>query len=210
MWTRGHFWRSIKLQRRFRLRFLDLGKLAVKIPAGQLPDCEACTDICCTGANARVSLRLLDVARLIDGGFADHVVRDPTPTAPKTASWARREADDSVFHRVFPVLRRDATGTCAFLDDNRLCGVYPNWPLSCARYPYALDLQLGVIFYARGCNTSTLVPAAEAAPRLRALCRAVVDSYNERIKDVVMLTHARGELVAAGLDRHLDFSHWPL
>jgi Fe-S-cluster containining protein len=209
MWSREYLGRSFALWRRFHLTPLDLGKVTLKVPAGQVPDCENCEELCCTGPNARVSLRLRDIARLADRGHAAHIVKDPTLTIDKRAPWARREADESVFHRVFPALERDKTGTCTFLTEDRTCGAWPDWPLSCARYPYALDLQLKVIFYAKGCaSTQTLAPH-EAPPRVRALARAVIDSYNERIKDVVTLALAPELLADAGLLDALAIEHWP-
>ena len=218
MWRAGYRWRSFALWRRFDLRSLDLSTVKLKIPNGQLPDCENCIELCCTGPNARVSLRLLDIARLVDHGHAAHIVKDPVLDADnrrdkqieKQHSWARREADGSVFHRVFPVLARDATGTCMFLTADRLCGVYPGWPLSCARYPYALDRQLKVIFYAKGCTSTVTVQPADAPVRVRALARAVIDAYNQRIKDVVTLALAPDRLAELGLLEHLSLAHWPL
>lgn len=213
LWRPGARVQSFRLWRRFHLELLDLSKVKIKVPRGQVPDCEACTELCCTGENARVSLRLRDVARLMDAGHASHIKKEPTLDDGATArkkGWARREADSSVFHRVFPVLARDATSTCTFLTEDRLCGAYPAWPLSCARYPYALDLQLRVIFYAKGCGSSMLLPPDEAPLRVRALARAVLDSYNERVRDVVTLALAPDLLARAGLLPHLALEHWPL
>lgn len=203
---RARFWRPgnivtiARLRRRFSLRTLHASELKVMIPRGQVPDCDACVDVCCTGPNAVVSLRLRDLAVLVDRGLTDHITfeRPPSP-APASTTWARREADGAVFARAFPVLARDATGTCRFLDEDRLCSAWPSWPLSCARYPYALDLQAGVVFYAKGC-TSTRVAAYEEAPaRVRALVGAVVDAYNARVQDVILLSVARERLRELGL-----------
>ena len=205
-----HYWReTVRLRRRFSLKLLRTSDLKVAIPRGQLPDCEACTDVCCTGPNAIVSLRLRDVAALVDAGLDRFLVHERTQLPReqrKHFTWARREADDSVFHRAFPVLKRDDTGTCALLTQDRMCGAYPAWPLSCARYPYALDLQGKHVFWAKGCGSMNLVPAIDAPIRVRALLHAVVDAYNERVKDAVFVHMARAELVALDLARHIDWS----
>ncbi len=208
------YWReSLALRRRFHLRFLRLGQLKVAVPRGKTPDCDACTEICCTGPDAVVSLRLRDIAALVDAGLERHIapssavrpaLAPSTRRERKAVTWARQEADGSVFHQVFPVLARDDTGTCSLLTEDRLCGAYPHWPLSCARYPYALDLRLGVVFYARSCGSYHEVPAVDAPVHVRALLRAVVDAYNERVKDAVLLHVARPELEALGLLRFLD------
>lgn len=205
VWTWRYWRETLHLWRRFHLRPLSLGQLRIAVPSGQVPDCEACTELCCTGDNAVVSLRFRDMARLVDAGLESHIVqeRPPARRPERERSWARREADASVFGRSFPVLARDATGTCAFLTTERSCGAWPRWPLSCARYPYALDLQRKVIFWARGCGSPVILSPDEAAPRVRALALAVVDAYNERLRDAVLLAVARPELEALGLWRFL-------
>jgi hypothetical protein len=200
----GNLATVVRLRRRFSLRMLRAVDLKVAIPRGQVPDCDNCVDLCCTGPDAIVSLRLRDIAALLDRGLGDHITFDrPTPSSPKEKelklTWARREADAAVFARAFPVLARDATGTCRLLTEDRTCGVWPSWPLSCARYPYALDLQAGVVFYAKGCTATRIAPVAEAPVRARALVGAVVESYNARVRDVVLLAMARERLRDLGL-----------
>lgn len=200
LYSPGNIVRQLRLRRRFDLEPVRLEKLRVAIPTAQVPDCDNCLDLCCTGPNAVVSLRLRDLAVLTDLGRTDLISheRPPPPPAPKT-TWARREADGSVFHAAFPVLARDATGTCRALTEDRLCGLWPSWPLSCARYPYALDRRHGVIFYAAGCQSTRIAPVHEAPIAVRALVRAVVDAYNERLRDVLLLASARDAVRDLGL-----------
>lgn len=201
----GNVGTVLRLRRRFSLRLLRLSDLKVMIPTGQIPDCESCVDLCCTGPDAVVSLRLRDIAVLKDLGREDVMTFERPATTKeqrKKQTWARREADDSVFHRAFPILRRDPTGTCVLLDEDRMCSIFPSWPLSCARYPYALDLQSKVIFYAKGCQTHR-VDVVEAPLHVRRLVRAVVDAYNARVRDVVLLAMAQPELAALGLLEHV-------
>jgi hypothetical protein len=201
-----NLWTLWRLRRRFSLRLLRASALRVAVPRGQVPDCESCLDLCCTGPHAVVSLRLRDIARLHDRGLTHHITfeRPPwTPTNPSVNTWARREAEGSIFARAFPVLTRDATGTCGFLTTDRTCGLWPAWPLSCARYPYALDLQAGVVFYAKGCKSTVMAPFDEAPARTRALVSAVVEAYNARIRDVILLAVARPRLASLGLLAHI-------
>lgn len=199
------WWTWARLARRYRLRTLRPSQLVVRVADGLLPDCASCTEVCCTGPNAIVSLRLIDVARLVDAGLERYVVRGAPTAAGDDATWARREADGSVFRRAFPILARDRTGTCALLTEDRLCGAHPAWPLSCARYPYALDLLGRSVFYAKGCGSRELLPYADAAPRVRRLVEAVVEGYNERVKDVVLVHVARRDLADLDLARHVSF-----
>lgn len=208
LWTLRYARETLTLWRRFHLRPLRLAALRIVVPPGQVPDCDACTEICCTGDNAVVSLRFRDLARLVDAELSTHVTHErPAPRLPEARrSWARREADASVFGQAFPVLTRDQTGTCSLLSAERTCGAWPRWPLSCARYPYALDLQRRVVFWAKGCQSSTVLPMSEAPPRVRALAQAVIDAYNERLRDAVLVAVARPELHDLGLLRFVDVS----
>jgi Fe-S-cluster containining protein len=206
VYSLSHWRETIRLLRRFNVRFLRLGELKVVVPYGQVPDCDNCTEICCTGPNAIVSLRLRDVAALVDKGLEQHITASTVRPAARDVTWARKEADGSVFHQAFPVLTRDKTGTCTLLNEDRHCGAYPSWPLSCARYPYALDLESKVIFWAKGCRSTQVLPTSEAPPRVRELVRAVVDAYNERLKDVILLHVARKELEEIGLLKYVDTS----
>ena len=215
-YTLKNLWTVLRLRRRFSLTMLTIEKLKVAIPRGQVPDCENCLDLCCTGPNAVVSLRLRDIAVLMDLGLTSHIARDrpqapPPPTTPprkqkaaakaaaKALPWARREAEASVFHHAFPTLVRDPTGTCSLLTEDRLCSVFPSWPLSCARYPYALDLRNGVIFYAKGCRSTRIAEVSAAPLHVRRLVRAVVESSNARVRDIVLLATAKPELEQLGL-----------
>ncbi len=190
--------KQLRLRRRFDLEPVRLEKLRIAIPTAQVPDCDNCLDVCCAGDHALVSLRLRDIAVLMDVGRTDLMTHD-RPPPPPTTTWARREADGSIFHAAFPVLARDATKTCRALTDDRLCGLWPSWPLSCARYPYALDRRHGVIFYAAGCRSTKLAAVADAPIAVRTLVRAVVDAYNERLRDVLLLAFAREALREHGL-----------
>jgi Fe-S-cluster containining protein len=210
----GYLVKTFRLRRYFELRSIQLHEVKVEILKSQVPDCDNCVDICCTGPNAVVSLRLSDIARLVDAGLSQHIVR-PRPDATDEGkvqgkrlpvfSRASHDLKESLYSRVFPVLSRDKTGTCTLLDENRLCGAYPGWPLSCARYPFALDADNKRMFWAAGCGEKTLLPATETAGRVRDLVEACLRSYNERIKDVVLLHVALPELFDMGFFEFLNF-----
>lgn len=220
LYTPRFFWTWFDLSRRFDLTFLRLSNVNVAIPRGILPDCENCLDICCTGKNAIVSLRFLDIAKLIDTNFSWAIdTRLPTTAinissetisnkdASKNISAlsARKIFQETLFYDVFPVLHHDATNTCVLLDDDRMCRVYPQWPLSCARYPYALDKKHNTVFYAHGCQSrlTQVESASSLTGKQRALVQAVLDSYNERIKDVILLHTALDELHEIGVLRYV-------
>lgn len=196
-------WSWFDLRRRYDLRFLRVGAMKVEVPSGLLPDCENCVELCCTGPNAVVSLRLCDIAALCDRGLEGYIAKERPSSTVADPTWARWEADVSVFHRAFPVLRRDKTGTCALLTPDRQCGAWPGWPLSCARYPYALDALRGRVFLAQGCRSHRLVSLDDAPGSVRRLVENAVRAYNERVKDIILLHLALPELHALGLVDHL-------
>jgi len=196
--------RMLRLRRRFDFKPASLNGLKVAIPTGKVPDCDNCLDLCCTGPNAIVSLRLKDIAGLVDLGREDLLSWSrppplPTKDAKRQHTWARREADGSIFHRAFPILARDKTGTCMALTEDRLCGLWPSWPTSCARYPYALDIKNNVVFYAAGCQSTRIAEMTEAPVAVRRLVRASLDAYNQRLRDVLFLAFARERLADLGL-----------
>ena len=168
------------------------------VPAGKVPDCDTCLDICCTGPKSIVSLRLRDIAALLDAGLQQHITHERARFAIL--------GNSSIFDTIFPVLAQDRTQTCTLLDENRMCGAYPHWPISCARYPYAVDALNKVVFYAKGCGSYDLLPPYEVAERTRYLVQAAIESYNERIKDIFLIYFAKTDLEKIGLNQYLNLS----
>lgn len=217
LWERTRFrlhsprylWTWLDLRRRFDLRLVRPQSVKVMVPRGLIPDCESCVDICCTGPNAIVSLRLTDIAALVDAGLESAMTHERPAgereaASQKQKSWARLEADWSLFHRAFPVLKRDVTGTCSLLTAQRTCGAYPSWPLSCARYPYAFDVLNNRVFLAKGCDSHRELTLDDVPGSVRRLVDNSVRAYNERVKDVILLHVALEELAALGLVKHLQ------
>lgn len=190
LWERARYrhyypqnWFKLRsLHKRYELDFLRYSDMQIMIPRGRVPDCENCLEICCTGPHSIVSLRLRDIAALIDAGLESHITQGGEG----------------------PVLTQDKTKTCTLLTKDRLCGAYPAWPISCARYPYAVDARNKVVFYAKGCRSHEQLSFHEANPRTRNLVQAAIDSYNERIKDILLMNFAQQELREIGLMTHIE------
>ena len=66
-------WRNLRLARRYRLRPLRFEALDLRVEKGQVPDCANCQDTCCRGPQNTITLRLDDVARLLDAGL-EHAI----------------------------------------------------------------------------------------------------------------------------------------
>ncbi|MCP4503244.1 MAG: hypothetical protein GY822_25180 [Deltaproteobacteria bacterium] len=198
----------MRLKRRYDLRFLQIGELRVEVPAGLMPDCEGCTELCCTGPNAEVTLRMRDICALLDSGLQDAISVGERNVIDKKEKYSTRwRMRQTFFGNVFPVLKRDSTLTCVLLDEKRQCNAWPQWPLSCARYPYSVDATHKVLFLAGGCRSHRTMGAGDVPDAVRKLVRAAVDGYNERIKDLILLHLVLEEVHAIGVTPFLDLPH---
>lgn len=176
-------------------------RVANKIPKGTIPDCPTCTNICCAGLENVVSLRLVDVAMLIDLDRTD-LMQKQKPNFP---AWMLDERPGlhqlvaSELWRALPVMRQMGDlNVCAALDTDTLqCSLHPNWPTSCERFPYSLDAVRRQVTWGQRCPVKTTSTRFEA--RSRALFQAAVSAYNERVRDAVLLAHARPALEEMGI-----------
>ncbi|MEL6183409.1 MAG: hypothetical protein AAFU79_02210 [Myxococcota bacterium] len=197
-----HLRRELELRRRFTLSPVDLSRVADEVPPGKVPDCTTCRDRCCQGYENVVSLRLRDLALLLDKDRADLVTR-AKPRFPEAMLEARpslRAWTETSLWRTLPVLKQlGPARVCAAYDRGR-CRLHPHWPTSCARFPYAMNGSDRMVWGARCQN-----PESRADPeRARGLAAAAAASWNRRIEDAVLLTHARPELERLGFGPFLD------
>lgn len=199
LWAPPHFFRYLALRRRMRLRLLKAEQMRVVAPQGKLNDCTACTNLCCTGSSSAVLLRLLDMAKLIDIGRTDLMTHHkPQFTAAQLAQSPslRRQVSSESWQR-FPVLKQNAFGACQALTDEGLCSLYPHWPLTCARFPYALQIEAQQVVYAQRCQSFYIHPRQSS--HVTTMQIAAVEAYNERIKDAVLLAYAPKRLSELGI-----------
>lgn len=204
LWAPPRLWRYLRLRARMRLRFVDAARTSLVTPVGQVNDCGACSDSCCVGTRSTVLLRLRDIATLVDLGRTELMVaqKPQFSAAQLQASPALRRQTRSDAWRIFPVLAQNGYDACMALTDEGRCSLYPHWPLSCARFPLSLHLQAAEVFYSRRCRSFWIHPdQASAAQPMRL---AAVASYNERIKDAVLLAYAPDRLHALGLMAYLE------
>ncbi len=203
LWAPPNFWRYLKLRYNARLTLIDPARVKVLAPAGKVNDCSACTDNCCIGKHSTVQLRLCDIATLVDIGRTDLITHDkPTFSTEELAArpaLALQVASEG--WRTFPVLKQNRFHACLALTDEGRCALYPRWPTSCARFPYALHADAAQIFYSPRCDSFWIRPDARAAAQ--AMVVAAVAAYNERVKDYVLLAYARERLAGLGLTTYL-------
>ncbi len=207
LWRPEHWRDLLELRRHYDVDELQPSELKLDFPVGRLPDCDACEDMCCTGAMRVVLLRLVDVAALVDAGLEGHISSDkPAFSAEELkTNTALHDMVNSEAWRCLPVLRQDDTRTCSLLTADNTCGAHPFWPLSCARFPYSLDIFNQRVFYARSCQSVQQDNTRVGRKREAALVDAVVDAYNQRLRDAVLLRVAQPELTELGLARFLQF-----
>jgi Fe-S-cluster containining protein len=194
--------RNLRLARRYRLRPLRLEDLEMRVPDGMVPDCASCQDTCCRGPQNTISLRLEDVARLVDAELEWAITTEkPTYSDEMRERYASlRTIERLDTYRFFPVLKRKPDGTCIFLDDAGRCSIHELRPLRCRRFPYRLDDALTGIDYSPACR----FPRHDGTPgQTRELAQAAVDTYNAKIRDLVMLEYGRDALERLDLMRYL-------
>ena len=192
--------RELQLRASFDVDLLTHWRFSNHVPAGQIPDCPNCTNICCAGLENVVSLRLRDVAQLMDIDRTDLISRKK-PNFPSTMLAERpnlRELVASELWRSLPVLRQvGELRVCAALGRNMTCSLHPNWPTSCERFPYTLSVMRRTVSWGSRCPSRKLSPEFE--PRRRELFKAALNAYNERVKDAILLAHAREALDEIGI-----------
>jgi len=196
--------RELSLRASFDLDLLAPHRIANEIPKGTVPDCPRCEDICCAGLENLVSLRLRDVAVLIDLDRTDLIsVRKPRfPPGLVRARPALHELMGSELWLTLPVLKQvGERRICAALTAEMQCSLYPSWPLSCDRFPYTLSARRRVVWGSR-CASKQCGPEHE--PRHAEMFEAAVDTFNERVRDAVLLAHARPALDEIGIGRFLS------
>jgi len=204
LWLPPHFFRYWRLRRDNRLTLLDPARVSVRAHRWQVNDCGCCTEVCCVGKNATVLLRLRDIATLMDLGRTDLIVGVKPEFSPHELA-ARpallRQVSSQAWAR-FPVLAQNRMGACLALTTEGKCSLYPHWPLSCARFPYALDVDHRDAFFSPRCRSFWIYSDADS--RVAGMVASAVHSYNERIKDLILLEYAPNRLYELGLCEHLQ------
>lgn len=194
--------RELKMRAYFDVDLVSPHQIASKIPAGTVPDCDACEDLCCVGLENVVSLRLSDVAVLMDIERTDLITKKK-PNFPESMLRTRPalyEVVGSELWRTLPVLRQvGESRICAALTPELKCSIYPHWPKSCQRFPYTLSPKNKSVSWGTRCKSKTTTLDEEKVARSKELFQATITAYNERVKDAVLLVHAREELEKLGI-----------
>lgn len=193
--------KELVLRASFDTDLISPWRIANTIPKGTIPDCPACTNICCAGLENVVSLRLRDIAMLIDLGRTDLMSK----LKPNFPAWMLEERPllkelvASELWRALPVMRQvGSLQACAALNLNTLqCSLHPHWPTTCERFPYSLNAMRKQVTWGTRCPSKHQSPMHEA--RSEAMYRASIEAYNHRVRDAVLLAHARPALAELGL-----------
>lgn len=195
---------ELMLRANFDLDLLVPEEIANRVPLGTVPNCPECNDVCCAGVENVVSLRLRDIAVLIDIGRTDLMKKEK----PRFPEWMLQERPairelvaSELFARLPVLVQLGEDRICAALTPELRCSLHPNWPLSCERFPYSLGATRREVVWGRRCQSKKLDP--ELAQRGREMFRSAISVYNERVKDAVLLAHATKELDAIGIGAFL-------
>lgn len=191
---------ELMLRASFDVDLLAPWHIANKIPRGTIPDCERCEDICCAGIENVVSLRLIDIAVFIDLGRTDLMAKRK-PNFPERMLRTKprlRELVASELWRALPVLKQvGERRICVALAPDLRCSLHPHWPTSCERFPYTLSAVRRNVTWGTRCPSKQV--GEEHEDRGDQLFGASIDAYNERIRDAVLLAHARKDLDRIGV-----------
>ena len=191
---------ELELRASFDVDTLSTWRIANRIPKGTIPDCARCPDICCAGLESVVSLRLTDIALLMDIDRTDLMSRKK-PNFPAHMLRARPALSELVasdLWRMLPVLvQLGEDRICAALSPELKCSIYPNWPSSCERFPYTLSAVRKDVTWGRRCPVQKSGP--QHVERSKQLFRGAIEAYNKRVMDAVLITHARKQLDELGI-----------
>jgi hypothetical protein len=191
---------ELKLRASFDVDLMAPWRIANKIPRGTIPDCPNCEDICCAGVENVVTLRLRDIAVLLDLQRTDLITKKK-PRFPAHMLRTRpmlQELVASELFRALPVMRQVGEHRiCAALTADLRCSLHPYWPTSCERFPYTLTAVRRQVTWGTRCPAKQCGTEHEA--RSEELFQGSIDAYNERVKDAVLLSHAREALDEMGI-----------
>lgn len=197
-------WKNLKLARRYHLRVLSPGEIDDVAALGRRPDCARCTERCCASPKSLVSLRLLDIARLIDAGLEDAIVSSAAEHAESDETWeAILEVEHLDSWRRFPMIRKRSDGRCALLDDEGRCSAYEARPLQCRAFPFLVGSDLASVRWAGFCRS--FADDGSDDERSAALA-AALESFHAKQRDLVSLAHGWDVLEELGLTRWLRAS----
>lgn len=204
--------RQARLSRLMNTEVLTRAQVQPLQSPRRINECAECLDTCCVGKKSTVLLHLRDIASLLDGDHADLMTHTKPTFSPeeKSLSPALDRHVSSVAWRVFPILKQNSFFACSALNDDGRCTLYPKWPLSCERFPVALNLDAEAFFLSSRCSSTRVLETHEESERLEEMEGGALAAYNERIKDFMLLTHARDSLRTLGITKYLNLSAWPL
>ncbi len=207
LWRRPYTWLYIKLMTKYRLKLLSPKDVKILVPRGKVNYCHECCDNCCLGKHSAVLLHLQDIAMLLDKGHESYISQEKPTFAKEVLNErpALERNQRSVYWRVFPIIKQNKFHACSALGVDGLCKLYPNWPLSCARFPYSLHADDKRIFFSPRCPSYLLDEVRGA--RAAVMIKAAVEAYNAQIKDIILLHYVPEKLSELGLMKYLK---WPL
>ncbi len=205
-----HLWRWWRLRRTYDWTPPQPEEWTTEFPAGQIPACATCPDVCCRGSRSTVLLRLSDVALFVDRGWTESFTHEkPTFSNEELEASPARQAMVNSFHwKVFPVLKQTETGQCLFLSPEGNCKIHKERPWVCRRFPYSLNIEEQSIFWADRCQwKEEATPQHKTAREHR---EAVFHNFfTEKVRDLLLVSMYPEELEQLGLAGYLRMPGTP-
>ncbi len=201
-----YFLTNLYVFNKYSLQLVDPVKVKNTMAPLKVPDCTTCIHNCCHGVENTVSLRLIDIARLLDAGLADmidlnnrvHIEKEILRKHPGIA--ANIQSDT---WRKFPVLRR-VNDICPKLGKDNKCTIYGARPLTCRRYPFMLKDDLKAVTVSTYCKNLVVHAGNWGDENVQELFLSAIDSYNEKVKDLILIYYAKKELEDLKIGKYLS------
>lgn len=173
-------------------------------------NCTDCKNNCCSRIEGKVLLTLKDLAILIDNGHKDAIEGSFSGFAALLSDY-QKNRDTAIFNDVnilmqdtlnnqyMPYLKK-AANVCTFLDKEGRCAIYDIMPRACKSYPYVYDAKKREIAWSENCNSkSSAVSEKEKDDAIR----SVIESENERIRDISLIMLNSENLAKIGFKEYL-------
>ncbi|MFC1483092.1 YkgJ family cysteine cluster protein [Candidatus Margulisiibacteriota bacterium] len=203
--------RLFLLMNKFSFTMLNPKNTNLKMAPPLVPDCHACDKNCCSGSGNQVTLRLKDIARLIDNNKEHYidVKNKPQLELKKYRFWERfHRRKDQEFLNIFPKLKQKDDGTCIFLTEDKKCSIHTIRPLVCRSFPYSLEQSLREITFSLSCSTFKKAENETDEKLVKQLFNDTITNYNEKIDDLIAVFLYPHELNKIGVQKYISYPYW--
>ena len=177
-----------------------------------VPDCATCKNNCCLNSDFRVFLSLGDVADLTDRGYAEDIQGNFKGLINLLDNFLEQQnhSEVSTFsqelnHKApdhMPFLKKSGS-SCIFATKEGQCKIYSHRPSACKRFPYRVSTDTKSLEWDNTCQNPVHVQHAEERETFKPAIHSVIDSENEKLRDIWLLMLNRENLANIGFTQYL-------